>query len=209
MATATLTPSAYYVSSTYLTVANEANMYANTASTTYATITNTNASTSYYYFYLRGFNIGDIPENAEVSSFTVKIRGRASGGYNAKLYLCHGTSTITDATASALPNSSTVTTRTLGNGSLTWANIVNYGSTFGIRVNCRRNAKNTTAYWYIYGAEIDVTYTVPTPVTDKIYLKQNGAWVECSKAYKKVNGIWVEQADISNIFDSGTNYHLN
>lgn len=208
MATATLIPSSYYISSSYLTVANEANMYASTASTNYGTITNTNASTSYYYFYLRGFNIGDIPENAEVSAFTVKIRGRASGAYNASLYLCNGTSTITGATASALPNSSTVTTRTLGNGNLTWANIVNYGANFGIRVNCRRNARNTTAYWYIYGAEIDVTYTVPTPQTDKLYLKRNGTWAEVSKAYKKVNGVWTEQADISAIFDSGTNYHI-
>lgn len=209
MATATLIPSSYYVSSSYLTVKNESNMYANTSSTTYGTITNTNASTSYYYFYLRGFNISDIPENAEVSSFTVKLRGRASGGYNSAMYLCHGTTTISNATATQIPNSSSASTRTFANGDLTWANIKSYGSDFGIRINCRRNAKNTKSYYYIYGAEIDVTYTVPTPTTDKIYLKQNGAWVEASKAYKKVNGIWVEQTDISNIFDSGTNYHLN
>lgn len=208
MATATLIPSSYYVSSSYLTVANETNMYANTSSTTYGTVTNTNASTSYYYFYLRGFNIGDIPENAEVSSFTVKLRGRASGSYNSAMYLCHGTTTISNATATQLPNSSSATTRTFANGSLTWADIKSYGSDFGIRINCRRNRSGTTSYYYIYGAEIDVTYTVPTPTTDKIYLKQNGAWVEASKAYKKVNGIWVEQTDISNIFDSGTNYHI-
>lgn len=209
MATATLIPSSYYVSSSVLTLANEENMYANISSTTYATLTNTEKSTSYYYFYLRGFNIGDIPENAEVSSFTVKLRGRASGSYNSSMYLCHGTTTISNATATQLPNSSSATTRTFANGSLTWADIKSYGSNFGIRINCRRNRSSTTSYYYIYGAEIDVTYTVPTPTTDKIYLKQNGAWVEASKAYKKVGGIWVEQTDISNIFDSGTNYHLN
>lgn len=158
MTTAKLVPSSYYVSSSYLTVADADNMYADTSSTNYGTITNTDASTSYYYFYLRGFNISSIPASAQVGSFTVKIRGRASGAYNASMYLCNGTTRITDATATQLPNSSTVTTRTFANGSLTWADIVEYGSNFGIRINCRRNAKNTTAWWRVYGAEIDVTY---------------------------------------------------
>lgn len=203
MATATLIPSSYYVSSSYLTVADETNMYADTSSTNYATITNTRASTSYYYFYLRGFNIGDIPTNAQVSSFTVKIRGRASGSYNASMYLCHGTTTISDATATQLPNSSTVATRTFANGSLTWLDIVEYGSNFGVRINCRRNAKNTQAWWRVYGAEIDVTYTAPT---NTMWFRKNGAYTAGTKTYKKVNGLWVEQTDLTQVFDSGTNY---
>ena len=206
MATATLIPSTYYASSAYLTLEDENNMYADVSSTTYATLTNTDASTSYYYFYLRGFNFSALPSNAEVSSFSVKIRGRASGGYNASLYLCNGTTTISGATATALPNSSTVTTRTLTiPSSLTWATVVGYGSNFGIRINCRRNAKNTTAWWRIYGAEIDVTYTIPAPANQILY-KDNGAWVTASKVYKKANGVWVEQADLTTVFDSNTNY---
>ena len=181
-------------------------MYTDVSSTSYGRVTNTNASTSYYYFYLRGFNISDIPADAVVSSFTVKIRGRASGAYNSAMYLAHGTTTISGATATQLPNSSSVTTRTFANGSLTWAQIVGYGDTFGIRVNCRRNAKNTQSYYYIYGAEIDVTYTVPTPATDKMYIKANGSWVEATHVYKKVSGAWVEQSDLSTVFDPGTNY---
>lgn len=207
MATAKLIPSAYYVSSSYLTVADETNMYHDTSNTTYTTITNTDASTSYYYFYLRGFNISSIPADAEVSSFSVKIRGRASGAYNASLYLCHGTTTISGATATALPNSSTVTTRTFTiPNTLTWSDIVSYGSNFGIRINGRRNAKNTTAWWRVYGAEIDVTYTVPVPQTDKLYFKNNGSWVEATKAYKKVSGVWVEQSDLTNVFSNNINY---
>ena len=209
MATATLIPSSYYVSSSVLTLANEENMYDDVTSTDYATLTNTDRSTSYYYFYLRGFNIDDIPADAEVSSFTVKLRGRASGAYNSAMYLCHGTTTISNATATQIPNSSSAATRTFANGNLTWADIVDYGDTFGIRINCRRNARNTTSYYYIYGAEIDVEYEVPTPVSDKIYIKQNGVWVEASKAYKKVGGVWVQQTDIANIFDAGTNYKLS
>ena len=206
MATATLIPSSYYASSAVLSLTNEDNMYTDTSSTTYATLTNTEKSTSYYYFYIRGFNFSDIPSGAEVSSFTIKIRGRASGAYNASLYLAHGTSTISNATATQFPNSSSATTRTFTIPStLTWATVSGYGSDFGIRINCRRNARNTQSYYYIYGAEIDVTYTVPV-VTDKLYFKQNGAWTAATKAYKKINGIWVEQNDLTTVFDTNTNY---
>lgn len=160
MPTVKLTASTYYVSSAYLSLTNEDNMYADTSSTTYATLTNTDASTSYYYFYLRGFDISSIPSNATVNSFTIKLRGRASGAYNSAMYLCNGTSTIANATATQIPNSSSAATRTFATGSLTWAQIVSYGSNFGIRINCRRNAKNTQSYYYIYGAEIDVTYEI-------------------------------------------------
>lgn len=206
MATATLIPSTYYVTSSVLSLTDEENMYDDISSTDYATLTNTEKSTSYYYFYLRGFNIGDIPSNAEVSSFTVQIRGRASGAYNSAMYLAHGTTTISEAKATQFPNSSKVTTRTFSNGDLTWEDIKSYGSSFGIRVNCRRNAKSTQSYYYIYGAEIEVTYTVPTPATSRLYLKENGSWTEAGKVYKKVNGVWTEQSDLTQVFDPGTNY---
>ncbi len=208
MATATLIPSSYYVSSAYLSLSDENNMYTNVSSTTYATLTNTYASTSYFYFYLRGFNIGTIPADAVVSSFTVKLKGRASGAYNSAMYLCNGTTTIANATATQIPNSSSATTRTFANGSLTWANIASYGSNFGIRINCRRNSRYTQPYYYIYGAEIDVTYEVPAPPSDKVFFKQGGAWVEASKAYKKIGGVWVEQSDITTLFDPSTHYKM-
>lgn len=208
MTTTTLVASTYYLSSTYLSMSDAENMYTPVSSTTYATMTNTNASTSYYYCYIRGFNIDDIPVNAVVSSFTIKLRGRASGAYNSAMYLCHGTTTIANATATQIPNSSSAATRTFAHGDLTWADIVGYGDDFGIRINCRRNAKNTQSYYYIYGAEIAVTYEVPTPVTEKIYFKNNGVWVEANKAYKKINGVWVEQTDLTDLFDPTVKYKM-
>ena len=205
MATAKLIPSSYYLSSTYLTMTDAENMYDDVSSSDYATMTNTNASTSYYYCYIRGFNIGDIPSNAVVSSFTVRIRGRASGAYNSAMYLCHGTTTISGCTATQFPNSSSMTTRTFANGSLTWDDIAGYGDTFGIRINCRRNAKNTQSYYYIVGAEIDVTYEVPV-VTEALYFKDGSDWVQASKAFKKISGAWVEQTSLASVFDDGTNY---
>lgn len=203
MATVKLIPSTYYLSSDYLTMTDPENMYTDVSSTTYATMTNTNASTSYYYCYIRGFDIDSVPDGAIVSSFTVKLRGRASGAYNSAMYLCHGTTTIANATATQIPNSSSAATRTFANGSLTWADIVGYDDTFGIRINCRRNAKNTQSYYYIYGAEIDVTYEMPT---ETLFFKDGGVWTAASKAYKKVNGVWVEQSDLTTVFDGSTSY---
>lgn len=204
MASAVLIPSAYYVSSSYLSVANVENMYDEAASSDAGVVTNTQASTSYYYFYLRGFDFSQVPQDAIVSDITIKLRGLTSGGYNAAMYLCHGTTTISGATASSLTR--TVNTRTFSLGSLTWEDIVGYGSTFGIRINCRRNAKNTQATWTVYGAEIDVTYTVPEPPSDRLYFRENGTWIEATKAYEKTNGLWVEQQDLATVFDSSKQY---
>ena len=77
MATIRLTPSDYYLSSTsYLSVSNEDNMYTNTDSDTYATVTNSRTSTTSYYIYVRGFNFDDIPSAAVVSNFTIKLKAR-------------------------------------------------------------------------------------------------------------------------------------
>jgi len=52
--------------------------------------------------------------------------------------------------------------------------IKGYGDDFGIRINCRRSNRNTTGYMYIYGAEIEVNYTVPNPRTVTSILNGDG-----------------------------------
>ena len=174
MPTIRLIPSTYAVSSTsYLSVSNASNMYHNTDNTTYATITNTNASTSSRYLYLRGFNFDDIPSNAEVTSFTVKIKGYEGGLATSTSYaprLANGTSALSNTTASTNFGTSTKTI-TIPTGALTWQQIVNYGSNFTIMVYVRRNNRNTTGYFYCYGAEIEVTYSIPNPVNVSSILK--------------------------------------
>lgn len=170
MATARLIPSTYYLSSSYLSVSNASNMYANTDSTNYATVTNSRTSTSSYYIYIRGFNFDAIPSNAVVSSFTVKVKCNYSGGYSQAMYLYDGTSTSYGSSDSI---SSTVTTHTF-TCSHSWSDLVNSGSDFGIRINCRRSSRNTTSYVYIYGAEIEVEYTIPTPRTVTTTLSGSG-----------------------------------
>lgn len=177
MATIRLVPSTYAVSSTnYLSVSSASNMYHNTDNTTYATITNTYASTSSRYLYLRGFNFDDIPDGAVINSFTVKIKGYESGLNTSTSYaprLANGTSAISNTTASSNFGTSTKTI-TIPTGALTWQQINNYGSDFTIMVYVRRNSRNTTGYFYCYGAEIEVNYTIPNPRTVTTTLTGNG-----------------------------------
>jgi len=180
MPTARLVPSTYYLSNTqYLAVSNAANMYDNTDSTTHGTITHNRASTNNtYYVYLRGFNFGDVPSAAVVSGFTIKIKASATGhttstssSYYMSLY--NGTTAIGSTSASGRLSTS-VTTFTFSEGSLTWDTIVNYGSNFGIRIPLRRASSNTADVVSVYGAEIEVTYTVPDPRTITTTLSGNG-----------------------------------
>lgn len=171
MATIKLIPSTYYLSSTsYLSVSNASNMYHDVSNTTYATVTNSRTSTTSYYIYIRGFNFDDIPSGAIVNSFNVRIKGNYSGGYSQNMYLYNGT-TAMSGSASSLTTS--VATREFSSVP-TWEEIVDAGSDFGIRINCRRSSRNTTSYIYIYGAEIEVDYTVPDPCVITSTLSGNG-----------------------------------
>lgn len=180
MATIRLVPSTYAVSnSNYVTVANASNMYANTDSTTHGTFTHNRASTSStYYAYLRGFNFDDIPSNAVVSAWTVKIKASATGhttSTSSSYYmgLVNGTTQIGSTSASGRLTTS-VTTFTFAEGSLDWEDVVAYGSNFGIRIPLRRASSNTQDVVSVYGAEIEVTYTVPNPRTITTTLSGNG-----------------------------------
>ena len=65
-------------------------------------------------------------------------------------------------------------TFTFGEGSLDWADLVGYGSNFGIRIPLRRASSNTQDVVSVYGAEIEVTYTVPNPRTVTTSLSGSG-----------------------------------
>lgn len=180
MATIRLIPSTSAVSnSSYAAIANASNMYANTDSTTYGTFTHNRASTSNtYYGYLRGFNFSDVPSNAVVSDFTIKIKASATGHTTSTsssyyMSLVNGTRQIGSTSASGRLSTS-VTTFTFAEGSLTWDTVKGYGSNFGIRIPMRRASSNTADVVSVYGAEIEVTYTIPTPRTINTSLSGNG-----------------------------------
>ena len=162
-------------------------MYNNTDNDTYATVKNSRTSTSSYYIYLRGFNFDDIPSAAIVSSFTIKLKARESGvstSSSYKPYLADGTSAI-NGSCDAI--TTTATTHTFTGLTSDWNDIKAMGSDFGIRINCRRASRNTTGYVYIYGAEIEVTYTLPVSATVTSTLQGNGT-ISPSGAYSTYEG---------------------
>lgn len=174
MATIRLVPSTYYLSnSSYLSVSNASNMYTNTDSTTYATVTNSRTSTSSYYIYIRGFNFDDVPDNVVVNSISIKVKAYHSGGNTSTIYGYNGTTQVSTAgSTTALTTSATV--KTFTNTTIDWDTLKSYGDNFGIRINCRRSSRNTTSRIYIYGAEIEVEYTVLNPRTVTTTLNGNG-----------------------------------
>ena len=189
MATIRLVPSTIYnaAGTSYVQITNESNAYTNTDSTTYATIYNRNSSTSSRYVYIRGFNFDDVPNAAVVASFTIKMKGYESGistSTSYEPYLANGTSAIN---GSCSPFTTSTTTRTFSGITADWETIKGYGDNFGIRLNCRRASRNTAGYIYLYGAEIEVEYTVPNPRTVTTTLSGNGT-IEPSGATTTYDG---------------------
>ena len=162
MAIMRLIPSTYYLSnSSYLAITDASNMYANTDSTNYATIQNKQTGTTSYYLYIRGFNFDAIPSDVIINSFTIKFKAKEKGvstSTSYRPYLCNNTTTITGS-CSVVNTSEQVLAFT--GVTADWDTIKGYGSNFGIRINCRRNNRNTVGYMYVYGAEIEVDYTIP------------------------------------------------
>lgn len=179
MAIARLVPSELYnaAGTYYLSVSNASNAYTNTDSTTYATVNNTYASTTNRYVYLRGFNWDAVPSDAIINSFRILLKASESGGTTSSSYrpvLCKGTSTYSNAYCNAITTSVSVHEFSFTQG---YATFRDDGADFGIRINCRRSSRNTAASFQIYGAEIEVDYTIPDPATVTSTLSGNGTIV--------------------------------
>ena len=166
MATIKLVPSTYYRSnSSYVTVTDPDNMYDVCDSTDYASIRNSRNSTgNTYYCYLRGFDFDSVPSNAIVSGFEIRIRAyesymSTSSSYRISLY--DGTSSISNTTCTSSLSTTARTYEFPIPSTLTWETLKGYGSDFGIRIPLRRSSTSYNSYVYVYGAEIEVTYTVP------------------------------------------------
>lgn len=186
MATARLIPGSYTLSNTNYLTCNNNNMLANTSNTTYSTITHNRNSNTAYYLYLHNFNFSAIPDNAVVSSFSVKIKAYESGLSSSSSYymsLYNGTSAISSTTVSG-PLTTSTQTFTFPNGSLTWSTLKNYGNNFRIRVPLRRASSNTKGYAYVYGAEIEVTYTAETVHVTGVSLDHNTATIGEGDTYQ-------------------------
>lgn len=233
MPTTRLIPSAFSVSnSSYVTVTDPNNMYNTTDnSSAYATLQGRSGNrTAANYVFINGFNFSEIPNNAVVSNFIIKIKAYRSSNqrtgtsgnydYRPKLSSSASNSDVISGTELTSDLTTTAAIYTIPTGSLTWNDICGYGSGFSIEIPL---CSTSGAYprVYMYGAEIEVTYTIPEPPAgDTIFIKVNGSWVEAAdvkvkdngtwqsvcKAYKNVNGSWVEQSDKSAMFDPNALY---
>lgn len=189
MATIRLVASNYGRSNAnYVTVTDAENMYNNTDhSSSYATLRGRagRSSNSTYYAFINGFNFGAVPSNATVTGFTIKIKAyrgsyQATGNTNYRISLASqasnsykiGNTTLSD----DITTSSSGEVYTIPTGSLTWSQIVDYGSDFSIDIPLRNSSSTNTnyPYVYVYGAEIEVTYTQPNPRTITTTLTGNG-----------------------------------
>ena len=169
MTTARLIPSAYTRSSTTrVTVTDPENMYYNTDHTAnYSTLRGRNSSSNTYYCFIHGFDFGSIPNNANVSSFSVKIRcyrssnQRTGSTYNLRLASSPSSSSVISNTTATDAIGTTASVITIPTGSLTWSQLKSYGSSFSIDVVLAAN-NSSYPYVYVYGAEIEVEYTAET-----------------------------------------------
>lgn len=163
-----LIPSSYSSSNTsYATVySGETNMYNNTSNTSnYTSLRGRNRnSTTAYYIFIKGFNFSSIPSNATVSSFKVMIRcyrnsyQRTGDAYRLRLASTTDiNNTIANTTTSTEIGTSAEVIE-IPTGNLDWNTLKNYGSNFSIVVPLS-STSSSRPYIYVYGAEIEVTYT--------------------------------------------------
>lgn len=189
MPTISIIPSTYTRSNTnYVTVTDPNNMYNTTSHTSsYATLRGRagRSSNSTYYAFIHGFQFDDLPDNAVVESFRILIRAyrgtyMASGVTNYRIKLASQASNsyaIGNTTLSEdITTTSGGTVYEIPHGSLTWAQIVEYGAGFSIDIPLRNSStsSNNYPYVYVYGAEIEVTYSIPNPRTVTTSLTGDG-----------------------------------
>ena len=172
MATIRLVPSAYTRSSTSrVTVTNPTYAYDNTDDTSdYAQFRGRNSSSNTYYAFLHGFNFDDVPSNATVTDFRVLIRcyrnsyQQTGSTYRLRLASQASNSYVISNTTTSTDIGTTASVIEIPTGNLEWDDIAEYGSNFSIEMVLRPSS-NQYPYIYVYGAEIEVTYTLPVART--------------------------------------------
>ena len=167
-----LTPSTYTRSSTSrVTVTDDTNMYYNTDHTSaYCSIRGRNSTSNTYYCFIHGFNFDDVPSNATVIGFRVLIRCyrnsyQATGSsYRMRLASRASSSYVISNTTTSTDIGTTASVIEIPTGNLAWDDIVGYGDGFSIDLVLRASSSQYP-YIYVYGAEIEVTYSIPNPRT--------------------------------------------
>lgn len=212
MPTIRLVPSAYTRSSTTrVTVTDDANMYYNTDHTAnYATLRGRNSSSNTYYCFIHGFDFNQIPTNANVSSFAVKIRcyrsnnQRTGTTYNLRLASSPSSSSVISGTTASDAIGTTASVITIPTGNLTWNTLKNYGTDFSIDVVLASNA-SSYPYVYVYGAEIEVTYATETVHPTSVSVSPSTASVEAGSTVQLTESVLPANATDKSVSWSSSN----
>lgn len=198
-----------------------------TAENPYSSSNNMYASQSSTGYAAYSFDFSAIPSNATIEEIEVKCHGHResstiSSTYVSQCVLYQGSTAISDevdfpSTSSAIitltPNSMPSRAE-LDN--ITVRHYVGYygGLVTGISFNVTYSTgSGLDHYTYTFTVSGDTSISIVIGGSEsgpKIFIKQNGSWIQCSKVYLKVNDAWVEQAQSTwtSLFDTSTNYRL-
>lgn len=147
----------------YYSISSIANAYADTTSTSYATINYARGASAETHFYLT-FDLSGIPLNAVIRSVTVKSKAYAnqsSGNIVSKgQNVCRGTTPV--GVDSELVGSTSVLTLDAGTG-WTRANIEDLCIHYYAIRPASGSTLNTNYTMRLYGAEVTVEYEIPSP----------------------------------------------
>lgn len=171
-------------------------------STNYTTVYLVRGVNAETFFYLT-FDFSSIPANANITSVVARTKGKCSGNSN-RISLRQVRGYIGDNTkgySSTLAASDQTITLDLGAGGFTRESLQD----FTIRWYAKRPSSSAQAnyslYFYIYGADVTVTYEYDdSPGDSGIFTKEGNDWNEASAVYKKISGNWVKQTNAQNIF---------
>lgn len=155
----TATGSNTSVSTSSYPVSNAYNGTSNTSNYARIQLSGSSTSTDCYYYFT--FNITGIPSNATITSVScsarcyVNNRVTTSGTYAAAIQLYNGTTAKGSAQTGIGTSSAIVTISNTGS----WT--VSELSNLRLRLYGRRSATNQNSYFYLYGADVTITYTIP------------------------------------------------
>lgn len=178
-------------------------------STNYTTVYLVRGVNAETFFYLT-FDFSSIPTNANITSVAARTKGKCSGNAN-RISLRQVRGYIGDNTkgySSTLTSSDQTITLDLGTGGFTRESLQDFTIRWYAKRPNSSSQANYNLYFYIYGADVTVTYSYDDGETaeSKAYKKNNGSWVPYTKAYKKVNNLWVEQTDLNNLIQTEKPY---
>lgn len=193
-----------------------------TSDTTTSNYYSSGSGTTAVFQYATPFSI---PSSATVTRLYMMANGHAESTSNSSEYMCvqlkSGNTELSEQynfkSAGTSNSTQTIEATTLPTPSQLENLVVEctlgyYGGAInGVTVFLEYETGGITHYTYTFTVTGDATIAVvigSSGSEDYAYIKVNGTWVKASAVYKKVSGSWVLQSDLSSVFDSGTNYHL-